>query len=210
MKIIKEKIRKFLKLFLMILTTICISITPVFASSTDTTDPDGDGIPGIEGVDYIIVKCQDVDTSDLVTDSIRNRNDYEVMSSSYYSIKNVRFTGVGTKSIATAQVGTPGGTIGFSTTVSYSLTYTLTSGFTLSDLSAALGFTVQKSYTSTLSYSYKIPETNDGKKVKTAKLGVVLDIASYDYDFYRITTKLKTRTTEKPKQIRYIVSFTYY
>ena len=182
------KTRKFLTSFISFVSILSFCLIPIHAQSS--IDPDNDGIPGTNGIDYIIVHTEDIETEPYTPPEVTPN------SLPGYSIRNVRHYG-------------GGGTISISQTATIGLSYDTSFGFSVADLSASLGFSVKSSYSTTLSYTYKVPSTHNGKKVKSAKLTPWLEYDMYSYDFYFLEAKTGSGIADKPIAIDYVVILTY-
>lgn len=195
------KTRKFLTSFISFVSILSFCLIPIHAQSS--LDPDNDGIPGTNGIDYIIVHTENIETEPYTPPEVTPN------SLPGYSIRNVRHYGGGRKPFSISQIGYPGGTISISQTATIGLSYDTSFGFSVADLSASLGFSVKSSYSTTLSYTYKVPSTHNGKKVKSAKLTPWLEYDMYSYDFYFLEAKTGSGIADKPIAIDYVVILTY-
>lgn len=190
-------------IFGLILFLSILSMTPVMAFD----DPDNDGIPGLRGIDYdlVVMHHEKVDMPEYKQekDNILPR----LMPG--YSIRTVRHNGGGSSPFSISQTGIPGGTITFSNKASITISADTSFGISAGDVSAKVGFSISETYSTTLTYSYKIPSKYNGKSVKSCKVYPRAEYETYAYDFYFLEMKTGTGFSDEVTGINYVHLFTY-
>ena len=200
MRTFKNITKLFMSFTLFVALVLSFGVTTI---SANESDPDNDGIPGTEGLDYFIVHTENIPKEKVSKSTIKP------MAGPGYSVRNSRHSGGGNKQFAIPQIGYPGGEIIFEDTYSTSMRVDTTTGIGISDISAELGFSVSRTCSRKLGYHYKVPSKANGKTVKSATLSPRLNYNTYSYDFYFLESKIGSGIAESPLNIDYVVRFEY-
>jgi len=192
----------------LIITLIIISNIFIPISAKTNLDPDNDGIPGLRGVDYDIVRVYVESNS---TNNVYSPKEISPQIMSAYSIGNVRYLGICgpySSPVGGETFGGPGVTLTLSTSVSISASISTSLGIGYNEISVGLGFQVQASYTLQISGAFTVPSTYNGKTVKRVKFSAHPYSKLYSYDFMYFGIKTGSGNAEIPWGISY--EYVYY